>query len=110
MERLPVRRLGDRVRELREGLGLSQMDISELLNASSGWIAQVEQGKIGMPKPERLFPLAEALQTDTADLLHHAGYLAIPSVIDGVDMKLIAAARNAPKSLQEIAISILQSS
>jgi transcriptional regulator with XRE-family HTH domain len=85
------------------------MDIAELLGASSGWIAQVEQGKIGLPKPERLFTLAEALQTDTADLLHYAGYLAIPSVIDGVDMRLIAAARNAPKQLQDIAVSVLRS-
>lgn len=68
--------LGVYVRELRQGRGLSQVQLARLLGVSDGLIGQIEVGNRGMPH-ERCLALAEALELDTKEqtkLMRRAGH------------------------------------
>jgi transcriptional regulator with XRE-family HTH domain len=67
--------LGARVRELREGHGLSRDRLSEMIGASRGYVTHLESGRIAMPSQDLLLALARELGTSAVDLLHAAGYL-----------------------------------
>lgn len=64
---------GDRIRELRQALGMSQMDVCEALrrrgvDVQQSWLSQVEQGKGGL-KTGALSALSEILECSTDYLL-----------------------------------------
>lgn len=64
---------GDRIRELRQALGMSQMDVCEELRrrgieVQQSWLSQVEQGKGGL-KASALSALAATLECSTDYLL-----------------------------------------
>ena len=100
MERLPPNRLGERLKELRMGLGLSQRGLADLAGLTKSHVASIEQGKVDLPPRYKLYALAETLETTTADLLMAAGYLEEPATIKGVLPELLNLARKAPRDLQ----------
>lgn len=61
--------LGDRVKELREGLNLSLQDLAKLVEASKAHIWDIEQGRSTNPSIELLTKLATHLKVSVADLV-----------------------------------------
>jgi transcriptional regulator with XRE-family HTH domain len=105
---LPENRLGERVRELRLNLGLSQADVAEGLGVPPSWVGHIETGHTGLPSRERLFALAQVLQTDTLDLMIAAGYWTESNVYAGIDPQLLAVARGATAESQKTVIDLLR--
>jgi transcriptional regulator with XRE-family HTH domain len=71
--------LAKRIRELRQGLGWTQQDLSIESGLSRSYISRLEMGDIALPSNERLRALANALQTSLDDLLQAAGFLDAPA-------------------------------
>lgn len=67
--------LAKRIRDLRQGLGWTQQDLSDESGLSRSYISRLEMGDIALPSNERLRALSAALQTSLDDLLHAAGFL-----------------------------------
>lgn len=63
------RRLGERVKELRDARGLKQEDVVNLSGIQQSYISGIENGKVGIPSLERLFELSYVLGTNVNDLL-----------------------------------------
>lgn len=61
--------LGSRVRELREGLGMSQDDLAKLVDVERTYISHIETGRTKLPSLDVLRRLAAALQTPVSDLI-----------------------------------------
>jgi transcriptional regulator with XRE-family HTH domain len=53
----------------RKLLGLTQVQLGELLGVSETSVVAWERGHVSLPRPERLAALAEALQTNTRELV-----------------------------------------
>jgi transcriptional regulator with XRE-family HTH domain len=70
--------LASRIRELRQGHGLTQQDLSQASGLSRSYISRLEMGDIALPSRERLRALAHALGTSLDDLLQAAGFLDTP--------------------------------
>jgi transcriptional regulator with XRE-family HTH domain len=62
------RALGDRVREFRHGLGLSQEQLALKASVNRTYIATVEAGRRN-PSLDLIARLASALEVDAADLV-----------------------------------------
>jgi DNA-binding XRE family transcriptional regulator len=65
-----MRRLSERLSELRQRQGLSQADLAKLIGVTRSTISQLESGLTKGPKPHHLIALAQALNT-TVDYLVH---------------------------------------
>ena len=63
-----ARRLGARIRELREAAGLTQERLAWDCELDKGYLSQVEAGK-RMPSLPVLFDLAKHLQLEVADFV-----------------------------------------
>lgn len=59
--------LGDRIRELRKGAGLSQNQLSEQIGIESKYLSRIERGG-AFPYVETLEAAAQALKVDLKDL------------------------------------------
>jgi transcriptional regulator with XRE-family HTH domain len=71
----PDSRLSKLIRVKRVRSALKQQDLAELIGKSRSWVAQLENGRIeGVPKPDLLHRLSEALHIDDEQLLSAAGY------------------------------------
>ena len=64
-----------RLASLREGAGLTQATLSEMIGAGPQYVGHVETGRIKTPPWERMKKLAKALNVSMSDLLF----------LDGVD-------------------------
>lgn len=60
--------LGQRVRDRRRALDLSQIDLAKRLGWPQPRVSEVERGR-SWPSPGRLLALAEALECEAGDLL-----------------------------------------
>lgn len=60
---------GQKLKRLRRGNGLTQVELAEASGVAQSTIAQVESGKREEPHPRTLKKLAEALGVTPADLL-----------------------------------------
>jgi len=78
--------LAKRIRDLRQGFGWTQQDLSIESGLSRSYISRLEMGDIALPSNERLRSLASALQTPLDDLLLAAGFLDTPKHGNGVDL------------------------
>lgn len=63
-----LRRLGARVRKLREQAELSQMQLAERVSRSQVWVSRIERGHYDMPV-SALVLLARALRTTVVALV-----------------------------------------
>jgi len=61
--------LKDRVKELREGLGMSLQELADAVGASKAHIWDLEQGRSTNPSIELLKKLADKLKVSVADLV-----------------------------------------
>ncbi len=75
-------RLGRRIRELREQMGLSQASLAGSAQVSQGYLCQLEREEVKNPSAAILLRLASALYVDPHELLDAAGYTPIRSFPD----------------------------
>lgn len=68
--RLPARAAGQRVREIREALNLSQTDLAELSHVDPSNVGKIERGQAN-PKLDTLTRIATALDTTVSDLVRY---------------------------------------
>ena len=66
--------LGEKIRELREELGMSQAQLSVQGGLSQGYLSQLENEEVQNPSAAVLFGLARALHVDPRVLMRAAGY------------------------------------
>ncbi len=62
-------RIGDRLKEYRKSLGLSQADLARKSSVSAAYVSELESGLGKRPSGEILLRLANALDVTIADLL-----------------------------------------
>lgn len=67
--------LANRIKELRQGNGHTQQDLSQSSGLSRSYISRLEMGDIALPSRIKLRSLATALGTGLDDLLQAAGFL-----------------------------------
>jgi transcriptional regulator with XRE-family HTH domain len=67
-------RLGRRLRELREQMGLSQALLAGHAEVSQGYLCQLEREEVKNPSAAILLRLAKALYVDPHELMDAAGY------------------------------------
>lgn len=75
--------LGTIVRARREALGLTTRQLGALAGISGAYVSQIENGKVDIPSPEVLGPLARALGVEEQELLRAVGYLRSPAEATG---------------------------
>ncbi len=67
-------KLGDRIRELREEVGLTQGQLAGSASVSQGYLSQLENGDVKSPSAAVLLRVAKAIHVDPNDLFEAAGY------------------------------------
>ena len=67
-------KLGDRIRQLREGSGLTQGQLAHGSAVSQGYLSQLENGEVKNPSAAVLLRVAEAMHVDADELFEAAGY------------------------------------
>ncbi len=75
-------RLGRRIRELREQMGVSQASLAAGAEVSQGYLCQLEREEVKNPSAAILLRLASALYVDPRELLDAAGYSPIRNFPD----------------------------
>ena len=86
--------LGQRLRELRSAAGMSLRDVERRSGLQSGYLSQLERGKIAHPGPTVLRSIAAGYGIRYEDLLSWTGYAPAgdtPSPRQAVAMSAIAA-------------------
>jgi transcriptional regulator with XRE-family HTH domain len=66
--------LGEKIRELRDELGMSQAQLSVHGGLSQGYLSQLENDEVQNPSAAVIFGLARALHVDPRVLMQAAGY------------------------------------
>ncbi len=66
--------LGDKIRELRDGFGLTQGQLANSASVSQGYLSQLENGDVKNPSAAVLLRVAQAMQVDPDELFEAAGY------------------------------------
>ncbi|TMF99756.1 MAG: helix-turn-helix transcriptional regulator [Chloroflexi bacterium] len=67
-------RLGDRIRQIRDELGLTQGQLASGSSVSQGYLSQLENGEVKNPSAAVLLRVAQAMQIDPDELFEAAGY------------------------------------
>lgn len=67
-------KLGDKIRELREGFGLTQGHLARSASVSQGYLSQLENGEVKNPSAAVLLRVAQAMHVDPDVLFESAGY------------------------------------
>jgi len=62
-----IKKLGLRIKELREKQGYTQLNLAEVLDMEASNLSKIERG-IQMPKEESLIKIAKALKVNVVDL------------------------------------------
>ena len=71
--------LGQKIRSLREEIGMSQAQLASQAGLSQGYLSQIENDEVQNPSAAVLFRLAQALHVDPRCLLEAAGYTEVLS-------------------------------
>lgn len=67
-------KLGDKIREVREIIGLTQGQLAGSATVSQGYLSQLENGDVKNPSAAILLRLAQAMHVNPDDLFEAAGY------------------------------------
>jgi transcriptional regulator with XRE-family HTH domain len=67
-------KLGDKIRELREGFGFTQGQLAGNASVSQGYLSQLENGDVKNPSAAVLLRVAQAMSVDADELFEAAGY------------------------------------
>src|SRR5574342_857773 len=76
--------LGEKIRELRDELAMSQAQLASHGGLSQGYLSQLENDEVQNPSAAVIFGLARALHVDPRVLMHAAGY-GEAGLSDGID-------------------------
>lgn len=68
------KKIGEKIRELREQQGLTQGQLAREADLSQGYLSQLEMGEVKNPSASVLFQIARALKIDVNVLFVAAGY------------------------------------
>jgi transcriptional regulator with XRE-family HTH domain len=66
--------LGNKIRELRDEMAMSQAQLAAEGGLSQGYLSQLENDEVQNPSASVIFRLAKALYIDPRVLMHAAGY------------------------------------
>lgn len=66
--------LGDKIRQLRDGFGLTQGQLANSASVSQGYLSQLENGDVKNPSAAVLLRVAQAMRVDPDELFEAAGY------------------------------------
>ena len=66
--------LGDKIRGLREGFGLTQGQLAHCSSVSQGYLSQLENAEVKNPSAAVLLRVAQAMRVDPDELFEAAGY------------------------------------
>ena len=67
-------KLGDKIRELREGFGFTQGQLAVSASVSQGYLSQLENGDVKNPSAAVLLRVAQAMGVDPDELFEAGGY------------------------------------
>jgi len=73
-------RLGTAIRRHREAAGLSQLALAKKIGVPASTVFRLEKGEFGMPDPDKLARLAEALDIEAEELYALAPYPDLPDM------------------------------
>ncbi len=93
-----AKKLGKRIKELRERKMLSQLQLSDILNMEASNLSKIERG-IQIPKEESLIKLANALDVNIVDLFDYEHFTDKVTLIANINKIL---ANSDEKTLQKI--------
>lgn len=79
-----AKKLGKRVKELRENRKLTQLELAELLNMEASNLSKIERG-IQIPKEESLIKLADAFKINIVDLFDFEHFSDRKTLIDTIN-------------------------
>lgn len=65
--------LGQKIRDLRDQMGMSQAQLASSAGVSQGYLSQIENEEVQNPSAAVLFRLAKAMHVDPRSLLQAAG-------------------------------------
>ncbi len=74
--------VGDRIRKLRDGKGLTLTELAAEARVSKAYLSQVEKGQVAKPSAQSLYQIASALGTSVGALL---GEVSAPTM-EGIDI------------------------
>lgn len=108
-------KLGDKIRQLREGCGLTQGQLASFSAVSQGYLSQLENGEVKNPSAAVLLRVAQAINVDADELFEAAGYPTVrtlrriyqdyASTIDGELLHYLA---GLPRDKQRRLLSLLE--
>lgn len=75
MDQKTAIRLGQHLRQARETLGMSAVQVADIAEVSDSNIIRIENGKLKNPTAETLAKLAHALNLSVADIFERAGFM-----------------------------------
>lgn len=93
-----AKKLGKRIKELRENKKLSQQQLAEILNMEASNLSKIERG-IQIPKEESLIKLANAFSVNVRDLFDYEHFVDKAMLLDNINNILI---NSDEKTLQKI--------
>lgn len=67
-------KLGDKIKQLRDELGLTQGQLAGGSSVSQGYLSQLENGEVKNPSAAVLLRVAQAMRIDPDELFEAAGY------------------------------------
>lgn len=80
--------LGQKIRELRDELGMSQAQLSTQAELSQGYLSQLENNEVQNPSAAVIFRLAQSLNVDPRALMLAAGYADAAGENGGADFEI----------------------
>lgn len=82
-----ARKLGLRIKELREKQGLTQLKLAEILDMEASNLSKIERG-IQIPKEESLENLSNALKVDVKELFNYTHIVNKKDLISKINILL----------------------
>jgi transcriptional regulator with XRE-family HTH domain len=108
-------KLGDRIRQLRDELGLTQGQLAGGSSVSQGYLSQLENGEVKNPSAAVLLRVAQAMHIDADELFEAAGYPTVRMLRQiyqdyesTVDTELLRYLAKLPRDRQRRLLLILQ--
>lgn len=77
------KQLGEAVKQLRERHNLTQEDLREKAELSTGYISRLEAGEYSSPSIAQIFQIAKAFEMDLRDLLEFSELIPKKSTFEG---------------------------
>lgn len=107
--------LGDKIRQVREGCGLTQGQLASGSSVSQGYLSQLENGEVKNPSAAVLLRVAQAMHVDADELFEAAGYPTVRTLRETyqtyastVEPELIHYLAQLPREKQRRLLSLLQ--